>query len=414
MKNVYFENENFGKCSLFNTETGKLNKISEKEFEILSDNNEIGNVFINNSLTHTIFPRIIYFQITRKCNLSCPYCFISADQKGKQVPWEDIKVFAEYFRKNGLMEVRLTGGEPTLHSHFQEIVDVFLDKHIYVSVATNGCWSSEILEYFKRKKNIFLIISVDGPEYIQDTYRSNSYNNLIKNISELRKYNKEIRIRFNTVLTKENYLKLEGLFELADKFSIEYINFIPLKPQLRSANIKEKMLNATQYKEAVNLMVTLRKKYGIKFNTSILASETEEILKDNLYKKRKHCSAGTEGTNLDYDFDKRTYRMYGCAYSPAADLKWESNIKDYLVAGEFTIENVECFKDIWNNDACWKIFRQKIKPLECRQCERYGKGCVGACVIQNLDYKKLETSENAQEELYEQIQNMREHYCKYS
>ena len=158
MINIYCENEVFGKYTVFDTDTGKTNIISEKDFNMICNTPGDRRVFRHDNVTHTIFPRIIYFQIIRKCNLNCPYCFISAEEQGEEVPWSDIKDLADYFEKQGLMEVRLTGGEPTIHTRFEEIVDEFRNRNIYVSVATNGCWSKSVLEFFKSKKNIFLII----------------------------------------------------------------------------------------------------------------------------------------------------------------------------------------------------------------------------------------------------------------
>ena len=54
----------------------------------------------------------------------------------------------EYLQDTALMEVRLTGGEPTLHNDFIESSERFREGGIYVSVATNGVWRSDVFDYF--------------------------------------------------------------------------------------------------------------------------------------------------------------------------------------------------------------------------------------------------------------------------
>ena len=357
------------------------------------------------------FPERVYFQITRQCNLLCPYCFISANKNGGEVPFSHISKLIYFFAENRLKEVRLTGGEPTLHSHFKEIVDLFEKNGISVSVGTNGFWDKDTLEYFKTKK-LFLIISLDGNREINEKHRGKSYDVVLDNIKKLRTANNDIKIRLNTVLTKLNYLNIEHLFYLADLYSIDYINFIPLKSQVRCDDIKANLLSAEDYEIAVNLMFEYRKKYNVKFNTAILSSHADEIMKDGLYKRKCDCPAGKEATNLDYDVNRKVFRMYGCSYCPITNLNYKGKMYKFLLAGEFDIIHVNKFKEIWNDDNAWKIFRKYSKPENCMSCSKLGNGCVGACIVQNLDYNKLEISENIEREVLNQITGMRESYCR--
>jgi MoaA/NifB/PqqE/SkfB family radical SAM enzyme len=414
MKNIYFENEKFGEILSFDYRDGEKEIISLQQFMQLKNEGKINRVFYNNDQYHTVFPQRIYFQITRKCNLKCSYCYMDASINGEEIPFSDIEKIVDYISEKGVMEVRLTGGEPTLHSCFTDIVRRLQERNIYVSIGTNGCWTGKVLDYLVQVDNMLLIISLDGEEETNQKLRGNNYKIVKENIKKLREVNKECKIRVNTVLTKRNYRNIEKLFLFAKTYHLDYINFIPLKPQVRVKEVKNEMLTAEEYDEAVNEMVRFRKKYNVKFNTSILLTDyAAEIMQDGLYSNKTFCMAGREATNLDYDFQTKMYRLYGCSYCPVANVNYDGRLKEYLLAGEFDIESINKMDGIWKNNDNWFLFRNDYKPNLCLKCFRFGHGCIGACVVQNMDFDYLERTDNINEEIKKQLVNMKENYCKF-
>lgn len=80
-------------------------------------------------------------ELTDRCNLSCPMCFASSGPGGRDFPLSDILASLDrLIATEGRAEVcQLSGGEPTLHSDFETIVDEALARPIdYVMVNTNG------------------------------------------------------------------------------------------------------------------------------------------------------------------------------------------------------------------------------------------------------------------------------------
>ena len=218
MKNIYFENEKFGEILSFDYRDGEKEIISLQQFMQLKNEGKINRVFYNNDQYHTVFPQRIYFQITRKCNLKCSYCYMDASINGEEIPFSDIEKIVDYISEKGVMEVRLTGGEPTLHSCFTDIVRRLQERNIYVSIGTNGCWTGKVLDYLVQVDNMLLIISLDGEEETNQKLRGNNYKIVKENIKKLREVNKECKIRVNTVLTKRNYRNIEKLFLFAKTY----------------------------------------------------------------------------------------------------------------------------------------------------------------------------------------------------
>ncbi|MGB7346885.1 MAG: radical SAM protein [Pirellulaceae bacterium] len=80
-------------------------------------------------------------ELTDRCNLSCPMCFASSGPGGKDHSLEDIIASLDRLIEcEGHAEVcQLSGGEPTIHPQFEQIVDEALARPIdYVMVNTNG------------------------------------------------------------------------------------------------------------------------------------------------------------------------------------------------------------------------------------------------------------------------------------
>ncbi len=430
MLKLYKEHPEFDEFSKFDTETGRLAAISEEEFNIFLPDDILekidgqkpiqridgkdATIFLGETpVTHTRFPRRIYFQITRYCNLECPACFIKAGKDGYHVPTKAVMDIAEFMGQNGLIEARLTGGEPTMHPDFLDIVHKFQEENIYVSVATNGVMSQKTLDALCEEKNLWLICSIDGNRATHNKYRPGTFDRIIRNMKYLKARNPETRLRLTTVLTKENKGQMYELGEICKSLDAESITIIPLRPQVRDPKIIQDMVTAQEFKQVIEELVETKEKLGVRVTTTIETDYKKKIYSDPVFRKRSSCAAGREGTNLDYDSEKNEFVVYGCSYSPATDLRANPIIRKPFVAGTFPEDNVSGFLDIWRNESAWTLFRDlSLKSDDCKQCDYLtNHQCVGSCPIQNLDYNSLDVGRDVLAQLREQIQHTSEWYC---
>lgn len=423
MKKYFLEDREFNQFTVFDSETGKLSVLEEKEFYSktakLQNNddpsyNKSPQLFIGESSnTNTRFPRRIYFQITRNCNLNCPACFIKASNSGKHVPKEYIFQLADFMGKNGLMEVRLTGGEPTTHPEIINIIRKFQENNIYVSLATNGIFNDKVLVELSEQENIWIICSIDGNRETHNKYRPGTFDKIISNMLFLKSKNPNLRIRINTILTKENKNQVQDLVEICELLGAESITFIPLRPQVRNKEILEQMVTSEEFRKVIQDLISAKRNHGVNFTTTIETIYKDEILADPIFTKRSSCAAGREGTNLDYDADKNKFIVYGCSYSPASDLTENPLIRDPFIAGSFSPDNIDKFYEIWKDNDNWIIYRDlELKSKPCLDCLYYQKNkCTGSCPIQNIDYSKIDVEENVINQLKTQLKNTGEWYC---
>ena len=68
-------------------------------------------------------PNEIVIEVTRKCNLSCDFCFNDQDMDNiNDMLSDDIFKVLDDISKSGIKAVRFTGGEPFLRKDLQEIL----------------------------------------------------------------------------------------------------------------------------------------------------------------------------------------------------------------------------------------------------------------------------------------------------
>ncbi len=412
MLRLYKELPEFGGFLAFDTISGSLSKIDEKKFKELEQQTPAEHCFYGNSSTHTSFFRRAYFQITRRCNLLCDHCFIKADPYQSDLDVHVIERLTEYLGRKGLMEVRLSGGEPTIHEDFIHVAENFMKNNIYVSVGTNGLWPKKVLEYFKSQKNIWLVVSIEGNEDTHNAIRPNSYSTIIKNLTELRKANPYFRLRINMVLCRKNLKDLEHMAKLTQQFNAESVVLIPLRAQVRTKAYLDNMLSGQEFCQAIQQMVTYKEKYGINFSTTVKHYARKHIVMDELFTKTSSCAAGREGTNIDFDASKRIFRLYGCSYCPASDPKVPEALRAPFTAGEAAYDDLDSIERIWNDDNRWAIFRDlSHKADDCRSCEYFPGYCEGSCPTLNFDISQLDLNKNVATQLKQQLRKNGEWYC---
>jgi len=427
MIKIYEEHSEFHEFSKFDTEIGRLTPLTKKEFnKFLPKDYKKTNEYIQKIKTekttiftgekpetHTRFPRRIYFQITRNCNLACDYCFIKSEKGDPAVPTSSIMNVAEFMGKSGLTEVRLTGGEPTTHPDFLDIMHKFKEEGVYVSLASNGMWNKKTLDALCEEQNLWTICSLDGNKETHNKYRPGTYNKIISNLKQLKKRNPSSRIRLTTVLTKKNKNQMYNLGEIGAMVGAESITVIPLRPQVRNSEITTEMVKGEEFKYVIEDLLKTKEKFGIPFTTTMETDYKDQIYKDPLVRKRSSCAAGREATNLDYDAKNEEFIVYACSYSPASDLNENQKLRKPFLAGTFKDDNVESFLDIWRDEEAWKLFRDlTIRSQNCKSCVYLSNHkCTGSCPIQNIDYSSIDVNQDMISQLKNQIEHTSEWYC---
>jgi len=378
---------------LFNQEAGTVKKLNEAEYqEILKNHDERLKLFKSKVPREKLpkdclsAPSKVYVELTRKCNLSCKYCynkshvsFLEELDKGK------IFSTLEELEKAGVFEIRFTGGEPTIHKDFFEILNYAKNLGFFISLGTNGIWNQEILEKIKNSGIRIIILSLDGPKDYNDSMRgAGTFDKVVSTLKQLRE-NKDLVLKINCVLTKQNKKYLEDLVKIVVSLGINVVNFVPVKLAGRGNTSKTETLTKEDVFEIISDITGLRKKYNIKIQTYFDILDDCEPFSSSLL-NRKSCGAGIEAAAIS-PFGE----VYGCVVSPANELE-DSETKKAFTAGNL---NQNSFIDIWLDSSKW-VFRDltKVKCKKCLDCKFYIKKCFGNCIVNSyLNNGKLNSED---------------------
>lgn len=168
----------------------------------------------------------LILQLTQNCNLRCKYCVYSGSYKNrvhtnKRMTFEIAKEAIDYYylhsRAADVVRIGLYGGEPLLEFDLiKKITEycekIFAGKELRINMTTNATLLNEKIVDFLQKHNFDLMISLDGPESVQNKSRvfaDNSHGTfdvIIQKIEMIQKLYPQYldKISFNAVIDEQN------------------------------------------------------------------------------------------------------------------------------------------------------------------------------------------------------------------
>lgn len=76
--------------------------------------------------------------LTEQCNANCTSCFNKNVRSGLHMDMNDYSRLLDYLSGNGINFLKVMGGEPTVHPHFEEAIRLAKDKFGKVCIFTNA------------------------------------------------------------------------------------------------------------------------------------------------------------------------------------------------------------------------------------------------------------------------------------
>ena len=132
-----------------------------------------------------------YFVITERCNLTCSHCIRdSSPHRDETAETSMIKnALRQIAHSHPKSLVLLSGGEPTLHRNFPEILDFGLQLGLTISINTNGVTSffnETSLKDLSRHTHLRVQVSLDGDEEMHDAIRGpGTYRKAVRTMKRL-------------------------------------------------------------------------------------------------------------------------------------------------------------------------------------------------------------------------------------
>ena len=252
-------------------------------------------------------PKQAYFEVTRACNQTCPFCSCSwfAEKKPLQRPEIDISEWMEAASEliaNGVQHIALTGGEPTLKVALPQLlrhISVLLQKHhgkdSTLALFTNGHAVGN--EWFDILTDCNAEIYTSLPalsEFSRQTGLPNGdFRNVLTFIHDA--VGRGLRVTVGITITKPMIHELYETLSYAILSGAEAIVLNLFKPSGRGMSHPELLLYEDDIRNAVDVAEEIIDDAG---NACIIGGEFPPVVNANHHPRlslTNHCMA-TKGT----------------------------------------------------------------------------------------------------------------------
>ena len=310
-------------------------------------------------------PKVVGIEITGRCQLRCRHCFNeSGPDNPHELPLPIIEKLLDEMLEWGVHHLRVSGGEPTFHHQFKELMEACRQRGISIGMNTHGIYSANMLEYLKQAPIEMFMISVDGLEENNNAIRGKGlFKRAVNSCRVLHKAGQNVMMALHVGMgNKED---VQGLVELAADIGIN-IKISPIRPIGRAVKeLPSELIQPAVYMEVVEKIVSLRKQYPhIKIFTDFDILENSlpnhDCQRDPL---KASCKAGRTMVNINYDGE-----IYPCAFFATANAEFS--------AGNLYETSVSA---VWAIAPEFQPFRIQTKSSTCQSCGHYQKSCVGGC-----------------------------------
>lgn len=152
-------------------------------------------------------------KVTDKCNMQCSFCHSEGSCGVNDIVLgsETDYIFKEL--RNAFSKVHLTGGEPTLYNHLEQLVELLYSYEYKISMTTNGYFKPDKLAgCLDKLSSINFSLHSLNDEFLKNTVENTAdyKERVISNILELKNRSK---ISINTVVTNSENQNIDEIIE---------------------------------------------------------------------------------------------------------------------------------------------------------------------------------------------------------
>jgi heme b synthase len=325
-------------------------------------------------------PRIIAWEITRSCNLSCVHCR-AASEFGTypgELSLDQIKNTIDDITAITNPILILTGGEPLLRPDLWDIIDYAQEKGAMPVVGTNATLiTDEIAQKLKEHKIPRISVSIDFPNAQEhDEFRGikGCFEDTIRGIKTVKAHG--VGVQINTTVTKLNHKKLVEMHDLAESLGVDAFHIFMLVPTGRGDNLRDLELTPQEYEDALTWAYDRQQTSSLHFKPTDSPQYYRII-------RQKAKEEGREVTPETYGLDAMTRGCLG-----GITFCFISHVGDLQPCGYFDMQlgNVkeQPFGEIWTNSPVFNDLRDysKLKG-KCGACEY--KAVCGGCRARALE-----------------------------
>jgi organic radical activating enzyme len=310
--------------------------------------------------------------ITNNCNKNCVYCFAGDTLDEFGITQMNTTVFEkalDYLDRSGLKQVRLMGGEPTLHPDFTLFASKALERDFNILLFTNGLINNRILKFLEEipENNLDILLNTIHPN-------ENNQQGIVRQKHTMKILGNRIAAGINLYSNNQDF-----------DYLLDYVTQFGLKKEIRLGishsvlSRKNTFLHPKEYKSIgykIALFKLEAKKHGITlgfdcgFVPCMFPEEYFELLNDELQKAGNCCHPIID-------------LLANCTFISCYPLNnfYKINLDDKITAKDLNL-----------------LFDKRLVPYKeagifpyCTSCPLFNNRCNGGCMSFRMQrFDKLE------------------------
>jgi MoaA/NifB/PqqE/SkfB family radical SAM enzyme len=161
----------------------------------------------------------LVIELTNRCNLRCLHCFTERHAATGDLPLPILDTVLHEGKGCGIDHLAFTGGEPTIHRQFGEIIRRVCEAQYTFSLVSNGTNFAQIAPLLQQYRHWFtgVTFSLDGAhEATHDRLRGAGSYRRVMWAASLCVFN-DLPFTLNMVLTAQNRDEVEAMVRLATR-----------------------------------------------------------------------------------------------------------------------------------------------------------------------------------------------------
>lgn len=284
------------------------------------------------------FPlRMVAWELTRNCNLSCIHCRAKATLGPHQgeLTTEECKKIIDGISSFSSPTVILTGGEPLMRDDLFEIIQYGNEKGLRLVIAINGTLLDKEKALKLKELGIKRVsMSVDGKDrHSHDSFRGvqGSFDAVVKAGKILLEIGLPFQI--NTTVTRLNVNDLGEIYEFVKAIGAIAWHVFLLVPVGRGEGLRGEELDAKMYEDVLEWLYTIEKKDEIEMKVTCAPHYYRIVKEKGDTPKSAGCLAGKS-----FMFISHRGIAQPCGYLevPSGDVKKEGVKKVWEESTVFT------------------------------------------------------------------------------
>jgi radical SAM protein with 4Fe4S-binding SPASM domain len=207
-------------------------------------------------------PRLVAFEVTRRCRFNCRHCRANADCAGeeKELTTEQCKKILASIAEFNKCVIILTGGEPMERGDIYELIRYGRGLGLRMVMATCGyAIDDAAIAGLKEAGVSALSISLDGAcAETHDAFRQTkgAFDLAVGAAEAARR--EGMRFQINTTITKGNVSEVPMIAELCEKLGAYCFNPFILVPTGRGKAIAGEILDPAEYETLLNELLRMK------------------------------------------------------------------------------------------------------------------------------------------------------------